>query len=225
MDSAGERLTVYRELAEQYQRLGQSSQRDRFLMLAADAALEAGRDDEAERLRQHLLAGSRHHMLRPFASFAEASHSPDVETYLRDLRTNYPLEQAHVLLDSLRGGGTQTPRAIPPTAPLLDINAPVALARQEGLAPVYSLRDEDPAPPPRPRAQPVPRPRAAPAPVPLPVREPEPLPVAAAIPSPGSPARGGAWFSTALLIVAASMGVVLAAFALVRPFLPAGWLP
>src|SRR5437763_153874 len=135
MDRPSDSLVVYRELAEHYERLGQSSLRDRFLMLAADAALEAGHPDEAEHLRQRLLAGSRHHMLRPFASFSEAARSADVETYLRDLRADYPLEDARDLLDSVRTGQPQSepqptaplpilPRVIPPTAPLLDINAP-----------------------------------------------------------------------------------------------------
>src|SRR5688572_1432363 len=72
MATLGDNLSIYRELADHYDRLGQVSMRDRFLMLAADAALAAGQPDEAERLRQRLLATSRHHMLRPYASFAEA---------------------------------------------------------------------------------------------------------------------------------------------------------
>ena len=55
MDTPSDRLTIYAELADQYDRLGQVSMRDRFLMLAADAALTAGRADEAERLRKYAL--------------------------------------------------------------------------------------------------------------------------------------------------------------------------
>jgi hypothetical protein len=132
-------LSVYRDLADCYDRLGQVSMRDRFLILAADAALEAGQPAEAERLRQRLLQGSRHHMLRPYSSFAEAASGPDVQTYLRDLRLNYPLDVAEQLLDSLQGNaekpGAPAPQAqpanwgppiapeppIPPTAPLVDL--------------------------------------------------------------------------------------------------------
>ena len=148
MDSASERLGVYRELADTYDRLGQVSMRDRFMILAADAALEAGQPPEAERLRQRLLQASRYHMLRPYESFAEAIQSADVQTYLRDLRANYPLDVARQLLATLLPTGAvwsasnpspvaqhSHPAAIPfdpapppeiypmipPTAPLLDI--------------------------------------------------------------------------------------------------------
>jgi hypothetical protein len=143
-----ESLGIYRELADCYDRLGQVSMRDRFLILAADAALEAGQAAEAERLRQRLLHGSRHHMLRPYSSFAEAVKAPDVQTYLRDLRTNYPLDVAKQLLESLRGAAgpadapqpmnlsldpspplppspsPPAPAPIPPTAPLVDMSGP-----------------------------------------------------------------------------------------------------
>ena len=150
MDSASERLGVYRELADTYDRLGQVSMRDRFTILAADAALEAGQQAEAERLRQRLLQASRYHMLRPYNSFAEAIQSPDVQTYLHDLRANYPLDVARQLLATLLPTGAvssakpqapvapyspsaaipreTTPRPaeplhpmIPPTAPLMDV--------------------------------------------------------------------------------------------------------
>src|SRR4051812_15788355 len=97
-------LAVYRELADHYDRLGQPSMRDRFLMLAADAALSAGGGDVAERLRQRLLSGNRHHMLRPYGSFEEASRAADVQAYLDGLRANYPPDQARDLLDAMGGG-------------------------------------------------------------------------------------------------------------------------
>lgn len=141
MDSPSERLSVYRELADNYDRLGQVSMRDRFLILAADASLESGDPSEAERLRQRLLQASRYHMLRPYQSFAEAVGSPDVQTYLRDLRANYPLNVAKQLLGTLHSNGTAaappaavlpfvnpgsppavpTENAIPATAPLIDL--------------------------------------------------------------------------------------------------------
>lgn len=148
---------LYRGLAEAYERLGQPTMRDRFLMLAADAALQAGDANEAERLRQRLLTGSRHHMLRPYASFAEAAATPDVQTYLRDLRLNYPQDVAEQMLASLSGNPPTparrpepTPAAMPPsrtntgshrsenvptTAPLIDTSAPVVPHAQ----PVASL--------------------------------------------------------------------------------------
>ena len=60
-------LRVYRELADWYERQRQPQMRDRFLVLAADAAQTAGRADEAERLRLRLLKVNPHHMLKPYA--------------------------------------------------------------------------------------------------------------------------------------------------------------
>jgi hypothetical protein len=229
MEAASECLTVYRELADQYDRLGQVSMRDRFLMLAASAALEAGQPSEAERLRQRLLAASRHHMLRPYGSFAEAARAPDVDTYLRDLEANYPLDDARELLGTLRGAG-QTPapaRPIPPTAPLLDLDAPRAARREEAPA-IYPLRPEEP-PAPRPRAQPLPGQRAAPSaaprpPIATPVAAPaQPLPVA--VRAHKKPAAQSIWLSGVLMVIAVIAGLALVVFTLARPFLPAGWLP
>jgi hypothetical protein len=196
-----ESLGIYRELADCYDRRGQVSMRDRFLILAADAALEAGQAGEAERLRQRLLQGSRHHMLRPYSSFAEAVQAPDVQTYLRDLRVNYPLDVAEQLLESLRSAAPaleQTPLvnlsldpvppapAIPPTAPLIDLSStPAAQPGKLADAEVWHTRGM--AAPGRParvdtypirqEAEPAttpPRPLAQP----LPARPPQPRPAA-----------------------------------------------
>ena len=76
--------------------------RDRFLVLAADAALLAGKTDEAERLRLRLLKVNPHHMLKPYPSFAQALKAPDVLTYVKDLRVNYPADVAEDLLRTLQ---------------------------------------------------------------------------------------------------------------------------
>ncbi|MFO0876636.1 MAG: hypothetical protein U0840_04615 [Gemmataceae bacterium] len=136
MGQTPDSLVVYRELAERYDQIGQGSMRDRFLILAADAALKAGHQAEAERLRLRLLQHNRHHMLRPYSSFAEACSAADVQTYIRDLLANYPLEVARKLLGGLGNPeqadvGTTAPlppsvrplrsaSTIPPTAPLVD---------------------------------------------------------------------------------------------------------
>src|ERR1700735_3957604 len=91
-------LQLYEELAVWYDRQGQAKLRDWFLVLAADAALGSGQAEHAERLRQRLLHVNPHHLLRPFGSFAEALRSPDVESYVADLRRNYPVETAEQLL-------------------------------------------------------------------------------------------------------------------------------
>src|SRR5262249_32932119 len=178
MEPANDSLIVYRELPDHYERLGQVSMRDRFLMLAADAALEADQPAEAERLRQRLLATSRHHMLRPYPSFVEARRAPDVDTYLRDLKANYPLSDARTLLETLRAGQLaveQGARPIPPTAPLLDINN--TPPRRQEPPKIIPFGEEEPAPATaeRPRAQPPPRPGRVPVP-PVAGRPPVPEP-------------------------------------------------
>jgi hypothetical protein len=177
-------LTVYRELADHYERLGQSSMRDRFLMLAADAAFSAGQTEEAERLRQRLLAGNRHHMLRPYGSFAEASRAADVQAYLDGLRANYPPEQAADLLNTLRGGdegSSASPPTVPPpaaarpipmTAPLLDLNAREPRPMDQP-PPFQPMRVDAAAQ--RPRAQPAPAAQAASRPAPAPLAQTQPL--------------------------------------------------
>src|SRR5215469_15808236 len=122
-------LQVYKELADWYERQGQSAMRDRFLILAAEAAFSAGKADEAERLRQRLLQGNPHHMLKPFNSFAQALQSTNVQIYIHDLQVNYPPETAENLLRSLRGGtpppsplGETRGGAVPQTAPLIEIH-------------------------------------------------------------------------------------------------------
>jgi hypothetical protein len=146
-------LQVYRELADWYERQGQAAMRDRFLILAAEAAFSAGNPDEAERLRQRLLQANPHHMLKPFSSFAQALQSTNIQIYIHDLQVNYPLETAENLLRSLRDGPTATPAtslgestlgSVPQTAPLIEIRDEPTLPLDNPMEPlkVYPLRDE-----------------------------------------------------------------------------------
>src|SRR5437588_2012990 len=127
MDPRENLLRVYRELADWYERQRQPQMRDRFLVLAADAALLAGRADEAERLRLRLLKVNPHHMLKPYGSFAQALKAPDVLTYVKDLRVNYPADVAEDLLRTLQGDANRPAAAapasgLPMTAPVVDID-------------------------------------------------------------------------------------------------------
>ncbi len=122
MPSVKHVLDVYQELAEWYERRGQAQMRDRFLVLAADAALSAGQGDQAERLRTHLLQQNPHHLLRPYGSLAEALQAPDVQSYVADLRRSYSPETAQHLLESLRAeAGSLEP---PPVAAAPAASAP-----------------------------------------------------------------------------------------------------
>lgn len=95
-------LRAYEELADRYDRQKEARQRDVFLVLAADAALAAGRRDQAERLRARLLQANPHHLFRPYSSFAEGLQSADVRLYVADLKRQYPPEVAQRLLKALR---------------------------------------------------------------------------------------------------------------------------
>lgn len=221
MDTPSDRLSLYLELADQYDVLGQFSMRDRFLMLAADAALANGQPAEAEGLRQRILAGSRHHMLRPYRSFTEANRAPDVQTYLADLKANYPPDQARDLLENLRAGNDSATMpvhpsrsAVPPTAPLYDVNARQAARVADPPAP-YPLRQEQQ--PSRPRAQPTPR-----------VAQLSPVPGAQPVPSsgyrPAEESASGGWFSVVLSFLVITVALALAVLVLGRPYLPMEWL-
>ena len=198
METSENLLRVYRDLADWYERQHQPQMRDRFLVLAADAALAAGRPDEAEHLRLRLLKVNPHHMLKPYASFAEALKASDVLTYVKDLRTNYPADVAEDLLRTLQGDEAQRPTGLPATAPLVDIGGPLGEPpgpADEGET-FFPLKPEEdrprtaaPGPPnaPRPRA---PGP-AGPLPQTIPLQGPNPPrrpPVAPTRPLPAQPA-------------------------------------
>lgn len=104
MPTANSTVRLYQELASLCGRQGQPQMHDRFLVLAADAALTAGRTEEAERLRLRLLQHNPHHLLKPYTSFAEAMRAADVQSYVAALRRNHPQPASEQLLQSLRKG-------------------------------------------------------------------------------------------------------------------------
>ncbi len=93
-------VAIYVALADHHEKTGEAALRDRYLVLAADAALTAGRPVEAERLRQRLLRNSRSHLLGPFQSFVHAQSTPDVQLLLGELRRSCPPKEARRLLDA-----------------------------------------------------------------------------------------------------------------------------
>ena len=116
MDPRENLLRVYKELADWYERQRQPPMRDRFLVLAADAALPANRPDEAETLRLRLLKVNPHHMLKPYASFAQALKAPDVLTYIKDLLVNHPTKVAEDLYARFKRRTSVLPAPIRPAA-------------------------------------------------------------------------------------------------------------
>src|SRR5262245_30699397 len=158
MPTPEQTLRTYQELAIWHEEHGPPHVRDRFLILAADAARDAGHDDEAERLRRRLLDLNPHHMLRPFTSFVEALGSPDVRNYVNDLRHSYPPD----LADELRRhtcGDHWPPKPpadppLPPTIPVVDLDAPPRQPKMGTPDPVIVYWDKpepQPTSPPRPK--------------------------------------------------------------------------
>jgi len=233
MASSERIIRVYQELADHHDRRKEAPLRDRFLVLAADAALCAGRADEAERLRARLLQLNPHHLLKPYASLAEAAKSPDVQSYIAGLRRTYLPESAEHLLESLKAGRPAEAPVPAKAAPEVPRPAPASTA---GAPKVYRLQGAEPgkaAPPPAPPA------KAAPPGVPVavardaaaaPARRPRPLdgppaprpePPALRWPAAGrTEAAPGAWVSTALFLLTLAAALGLAFYIFARPFLP-----
>lgn len=243
MAAADSKTRVYEELADYEHEHGSPQARDRLLILAADAALAAGHNDEAERFRRRILEYNPHHLLRPFSSMADALKSSEVYGYVTDLRSSYPPEEAERLLASLRRGEGDSGGADPaeppvfdaaPTAPttlpdppplqtfrfapqLEQTASPGAAAGAGGTAETASafggLRQSSAAPNPA-----APAPRRT-----LPVHR-EPAPVAADEPldvedGEERPASVGTWLSDALFVVVLVVGIAWAGYTLARPFL------
>jgi hypothetical protein len=212
MESTPNLRQLYSDLADGYAERGQPQFRDRFLVLASAVALAEGDAAAAERYRQRLLAANPHHLLKPYSSFARAMQTPDVQTYVNDLRHNYPAEVAKGLLRSFQEFKEPEDREIPVTAPLIRLDDGPDLLMDDENEPlkIFSFRD-DPAsgvpptlPPNRfpaspPAAQPVrtipptlyevdPPPMLPPPPPPRPVRpaasKPAPAPVSQPAQSP-----------------------------------------
>lgn len=189
MPTTEQTVRVYRELAEAYERQGQAQLRDRYLVLAADAALTGGREFEAESLRDRLLHQNPHHLLKPYATFAEALRSTDVLNYVTALRRSHPYEKALGLLESLRPGpgfeDRSKPKVLPTTNSMYDIEVepreePAEVASDLKVYRVRAEPEVPPEPPRMPAASAKPRPVAASLPE-APPRMPSPL---AAPPSP-----------------------------------------
>jgi hypothetical protein len=239
-------LQVYKELADWYERQGQAAMRDRFLILAAEAAFSSGSPDEAERLRQRLLQGNPHHMLKPFSSFAQALQSANIQLYIHDLQVNYPPQTAEHLLQDVRSGAALTSPVADEGDTLMGTGQginPLIEIRDEPTLPlgpqaeplkVYPLRDEPkPTPPSSPPTKPAktdrPAPRKAPA---APTGSPPPRPrsqtmpprsvATAPVPPPPSPeaAPAGAWLTLILFGMTVTAGIALAFYTFARPFLP-----
>jgi hypothetical protein len=237
MASPDQAVRTYRELAEDYGRQGQAQLRDRFLVLAADAALAAGQENEAELLRGRLLQHNPHHLLKPYRSFAEAMKAPEVQNYVGTLRRSHPYEKAEMLLEGLRrdakfGAGTPTqPHVAGDDLKVFRLSERAEEARGQAALSGSSSPTSSPSP-----ARPVPPAqvpsafspvRRAGTPETLPLqREPYPALNKLRTADPEKEERepaAGAWVATVLFVVLLLAVIALAGYTLLRPFLPHAW--
>ncbi|MBY0523597.1 MAG: hypothetical protein K2R98_09360 [Gemmataceae bacterium] len=229
---------IYEELAEREDERGAAQMRDRFLILAADAALSLGRNDRAEELRRRLLDQNPHHLLRPYPTLADALKSPDVFSYVVDLRASYAPEEAEQLLMSMRAGGSGTEGELPRPKPIAPPPKPepeeepeiFAFSRGQEVseaqepAPPADVVAEEPSPvaPPRP-AKPK-RARLKPSEAALAMPDVYPYHTTSVPAAPRTdaerPSAVSAFVSTALFLLLLAAGLALAGYTLARPFLP-----
>lgn len=231
MPSSDHMLLVYRDLADWHERQGLAELRDRFLVLAGAAAQIVGDPEEAERLWQRLLRSNPHHVLRKFASFADALQSSEVQTYLEDLRQEYPLHAAEDLHASIREASAPIPRPalahsemLPPTAPVIH------LRRQR--EPLKVFRDEETSAPPKPRKSALPTARqarilpasAAARPATVVVKQytvpqSQPAPSAGPLaPEPGWDEEPRGWVALGLFVLVSIAALLLGLVTLIQPF-------
>lgn len=248
MASPDKCIRIYQELATCYEQIGEAQVRDRFLVLAAEAALSAGRPEEAETIRGRLLQLNPHHLLKPYASLTQAMQSADVKSYVEGLRRTYPRENAEQLLESIRAGA---PPGATGAGPRSDA------AKSDGAKGVERKAEADalarfPFPPPvaaattalPPRSQAAVSPSITPTPpepaVPAPVKKESrleapipfvpdvarPRPSVEASPAPEvttdrqrRPARGPNLIATGLFLLVLIAGLALAMYTLLKPFL------
>lgn len=230
------------ELANIYEQREEPRMRDRFLILAAAAAVAVGQPEEAERLLQRLLLASPHHMLKGYRTFAEAVRAEPVRVYISDLKQNYPPETVHNLLESLRGQTVpvETMKApiLPSDIPLLPEeppakesdwtallnDVPTTPARPAEAARRPAKREEERPLEMKPLKSP-PMPRLAPLAAAVP--QPKPVPTKAKKPAatkesrrPTPKAPRTSWVATFLLVAVLLGGLALLGYTLARPLLP-----
>jgi hypothetical protein len=101
---------LYQQIADAYHGQGKYQERDRFLVLAVDAAHTAGQNTLAERLRARLLELNPNHLIKPYPSVPAALQAQNFVTYLSQLRKNYPISKAQSLLNELAATQKQRPK-------------------------------------------------------------------------------------------------------------------
>jgi hypothetical protein len=102
MDDPRNDLILFLRLAQAYRNRLRMSDRDRALVLAGTLATMMQMPAIANFCRQLVLQNNHGHMLRKWASFAEALKHEDFGTYLAQVRRKLPTERAETLLSELQ---------------------------------------------------------------------------------------------------------------------------
>lgn len=138
---------LYQQVAEAYHTQGKYQERDRFLVLALDAAQTVGQSNLAEQIRLRLLELNPNHLIKPYPHCQAALQAQNFVTYLSQLRKNFPPGKAQSLLNELGG---PAPVRRKPTM-IADASFPMADPIEEREAPTWSgLSFAKPQPPPPP---------------------------------------------------------------------------
>lgn len=248
MASPDKCIRIYQELATCYEQIGEAQVRDRFLVLAAESALSAGRPEEAETIRGRLLQLNPHHLLKPYASLTQAMESADVKSYVDGLRRTYPRENAEQMLESIRAGAPPGSTGAGPKSDAAKSDGAKSVERKAEADALARLSFPPPVTAPAtalaPRTQtavspsvtPTPPEPAVPAPVKKESRLEPPIPFVADVArprpsvavSPASeptdrprrrPARGPNVIATGLFLLVLIAGLALAMYTLLKPFL------
>jgi hypothetical protein len=221
MEPQPELLPLYLELIDTYTESGQTTLRDYFVLLAADAFLASGQEDEAEYFYVEFSGRNPDHVLSRAGTLAAAVNHPEGRTYLGNLRQNYPEDVVRDLVQEARNRITPAPRPVPAPNP-----RPLAPT-----APIPILRLNNPVPAPRPQPA---LPRREPTPTTAPVRpQPaQPRPVPSSPPSqphkrmlpPGLPeeptSAGIPAINFFLLLLLVGLAVFQTGWSLILPLLP-----
>ena len=175
-------------------------------------------DPHLPQLRGVLLEHNPHHLLKPYASLAQALKFSDIRNYIAALRRSHPYERAEQLLTTLSGSEAEEQV----------VKGNGRLAGADELK-VFRAHEEPPASAP-PRLD---KAKAQPRPVPAAVRPAKPPEIFALRPEPLLPSTpvhesvtdsedrdgvGSVWISTALFALLIVLGILLAAYTFVRPF-------
>jgi hypothetical protein len=221
MRAADRGILIYRALADEAERRGLALLRDRFLVLAADAALTAGRAQAAEQLRTRLLRHNPGHLVGTFPSFARAMESALVRNFVAALRRKCNPAKAEQMLRPLRRvKGRVPPREDTRVPQAAAERKPPRIRRRQPVARAAAVVRKNP--PATDRAIPA---VAAPPPVATPAganagrtaHRAEP----AAMHAPAAPVprlRGKRWLCDTLFWLGLAAGVLVAGYSLLRPF-------